>query len=91
MLFEHGDQDRVVPYRSGRRAFEAVLWPKAFVALLGHGHIDPYLRPGDPAFDVVAKTASEFLSWTLGDQQALQAPASRWRHGRGLSRFDDAL
>jgi hypothetical protein len=34
ILFEHGDQDRVVPYRSGRRAFEAVPWPKANILFL---------------------------------------------------------
>jgi fermentation-respiration switch protein FrsA (DUF1100 family) len=91
MLFEHGDQDRVVPYRSGRRAFEAVPWPKAFVTLLGEGHIDPYLRQGDAAFAVVAKTTTAFLSWTLdGDQQAVE---SLRRDGAtaGLSSFDDAL
>jgi hypothetical protein len=81
----------VVPFRSGRRAFEAVPWPKAFVTLLGQGHLDPYLHPGDAAFEVVAKTTTEFLSWTLdGDQQALEA-LRRDGATAGLSKFDDAL
>jgi dienelactone hydrolase/predicted small lipoprotein YifL len=91
MLFEHGDEDRVVPCRSGRRAFDAVPWPKAFVTLLGQGHIEPYLRPGDAAFAVVAKTTTYFLSWTLdGDQQALEA-LRRDAATAGRSSFDDAL
>jgi dienelactone hydrolase len=91
ILFEHGDQDRVVPFRSGRRAFEAVPWPKAFVTLLGQGHLDPYLHPGDAAFEVVAKTTTEFLSWMLdGDQHALEA-LRRDGATAGLSKFDDAL
>jgi hypothetical protein len=81
----------VVPCRSGRRAFDAVPWPKAFVTLLGQGHIEPYLRPGDAAFAVVAKTTTYFLSWTLdGDQQALEA-LRRDAATAGRSSFDDAL
>jgi dienelactone hydrolase len=71
MLFVHGDKDPIVPYDWSRAAYDAVPWPKAWLRLRGQGHIDPYLRPGAPAFAAVNRTTTDFLRWTLyGDARA---------------------
>ena len=91
MLFVHGDRDPIVPYWSGRLAWDAVPWPKAFVTLEGQGHIDPYLRPDDPAFAVVATTTTNFLRWSLtGDRATLDA-LRREAAAQGLTPLDDRL
>jgi fermentation-respiration switch protein FrsA (DUF1100 family) len=89
LLFVHGVRDRVVPYALGRRAFEADPWPKALLTLAGAGHLEPYLRPGDPGFELVAGATTDFLRWSLaGDQAALAALRARAAAGAAL---DDRL
>ena len=41
LLQSHGDADRIVPMRFGRRLFDAAGGPKQFLKLPGHGHNDP--------------------------------------------------
>lgn len=50
LLFFHGDNDEIVPYRYGRELFEAAPEPKEFVTLEGAGHNDTYLIGGNAYF-----------------------------------------
>ena len=49
-LFFHGDKDRIVPIKLGRRLFEAAPNPKEFVVLPGAGHNDTYFVGGAEYF-----------------------------------------
>jgi dienelactone hydrolase len=70
MLFVHGVADAVVGIESGRAAYDRVAWPRAFLALPGHGHGE-YLEPRDRDFAAVTAVITDFLSWTLyGDRPA---------------------
>lgn len=51
LLQTHGDADRVVPYESGRRLFEAAGGPKFFVGVPGGDHNDPPSRAYLDALD----------------------------------------
>ncbi len=44
LLMIHGDADTIVPYRYGRRLFEAANEPKQMLTLPGHDHNDPLDR-----------------------------------------------
>jgi dienelactone hydrolase len=66
ILFEHGDQDTVVPYPLGKHAYDADPWPKAFLTLTGQGHIDPYEIADSADFPAVSATTVDFLEWSLG-------------------------
>ena len=91
LLFIHGDEDDVVPYDSGRAAFEKAAWPKAFVTLLGSGHVDPYFGGRDPDARVVQSTTVHFLRWVLlGDNQARKA-LSDHADAPEVARADDHL
>jgi hypothetical protein len=71
LLFVHGTTDLLVPYPGGWLAARADPWPKAFLTLPGHGHVDPYLTPGTVAYDEVADTTVDFLRLALyGDRAA---------------------
>ncbi|MDR7280980.1 alpha/beta hydrolase family protein [Catenuloplanes atrovinosus] len=71
MLFVHGELDQVVPYSSGKSAFDAVPWPKAMLTLPQGDHVGA-LSAGS-SFDVLAGTTTEFLRWSLyGDEGALE-------------------
>jgi dienelactone hydrolase len=71
VLFVHGDADTTVPYVSGRAAYDALTWPKAFLTLSGGSH-SGLLFPGGRGFTQVADTTTDFLRWTLyGDAAAL--------------------
>jgi fermentation-respiration switch protein FrsA (DUF1100 family) len=89
MLFVHGDQDTTTPYSMGQVAYAKVPWPKAFLTMPGEAHIDPYLKPGDKAFEAVARATTDFLRWTLyGDRAALQRLP---RAAAGVGRLDNHL
>lgn len=45
-LFLHGDRDDLVPFKLGRRLFEAAAEPKEWVTLAGAGHNDTYYVGG---------------------------------------------
>jgi fermentation-respiration switch protein FrsA (DUF1100 family) len=49
-LFFHGDKDRIVPIKLGRKLFEAASNPKEFVVLQGAGHNDTYFVGGKDYF-----------------------------------------
>ncbi|MDQ7784898.1 MAG: alpha/beta hydrolase [Desulfomonilaceae bacterium] len=51
LLFFHGDNDEIVPYRYGLELYEAAPKPKEFVSLEGAGHNDTYLVGGRAYFD----------------------------------------
>jgi len=72
-LFVHGELDDVVTYASGKAAYDQVPWPKAMLSLPEGDHGQSLFRPGNPAFDVVIETTTDFLRWTLyGDPAARQ-------------------
>jgi fermentation-respiration switch protein FrsA (DUF1100 family) len=50
ILFFHGDRDDIVPYRLGRRLFEAAPEPKSFETLRNAGHNDTVLVGGRAYF-----------------------------------------
>jgi fermentation-respiration switch protein FrsA (DUF1100 family) len=50
ILFFHGDRDRIVPIKLGRKLFEAAPNPKEFVVLPGAGHNDTYFVGGQGYF-----------------------------------------
>jgi len=71
ILFVHAADDPVVPTFTGRLAYAAVPWPKAFLTLPSREHTDPYLNPSDPQFDTVVAATTDFLRWRLyGDTAA---------------------
>jgi fermentation-respiration switch protein FrsA (DUF1100 family) len=56
-LFIHSKQDRVVPFRLGRKLFEAAPEPKRFLEVAGAGHNETWLVGGDAYFEAL----SEFI------------------------------
>jgi fermentation-respiration switch protein FrsA (DUF1100 family) len=50
ILFFHGDQDKIVPIKLGRKLFKAAPNPKEFVILPGAGHNDTYFVGGQDYF-----------------------------------------
>jgi len=56
LLVIHGDRDRTVPERLGRRLYDAALAPKQAIWLKGAGHVDLY------EFDLV----EPMLNWLAG-------------------------
>jgi dienelactone hydrolase len=91
MLFVHGDRDSVVPFDTGRAAFEAVPWPKAWLALRGHGHAGPFANPASPAFAAVNLTTVDFLRWTLYGDAAARGRLARDARTNRAGRLDDQL
>ncbi|MER7440655.1 alpha/beta hydrolase [Micromonospora avicenniae] len=70
LLFVHGTADPIVPLAVGRAAYDRAPGPAAFVSVLGQGHGE-YLIPGEPGFEQVFATMTDFLRWTLyGDREA---------------------
>lgn len=50
ILFFHGDRDKIVPIKLGRKLFKAAPSPKEFVVLPGAGHNDTYFVGGQDYF-----------------------------------------
>lgn len=90
VLFVHGAADPVVTYDNGRRAYESVPWPKAFLTLVGQQHGE-FLGPGAPGNRETISTIIGFLRWALsGDRDAgrrLTADATL----PGVTRFENEL
>ncbi|MDE2059120.1 MAG: alpha/beta hydrolase [candidate division NC10 bacterium] len=63
LLIVHGENDEIVPFRHGRRLFEAAREPKAFYGIKGAHHNDLYLV-GSQAY---LATLNRFLSGVIGD------------------------
>ena len=53
ILFVHGDTDRTVPIRLGRKLYEAASHPKEFYTIAGAGHNDTYLVGGKRYLDKI--------------------------------------
>jgi predicted dienelactone hydrolase len=64
LLFVHGDADPIVPFESGRAAFERTDWPKSFVTVHGGRHGE-FLRPANRNFARVADRLTAFLRANL--------------------------
>jgi len=58
-LFVHGPQDEVVPYRLGRRLFDAASAPKLFVDVPGAGHNETYLVGGRAYLEEIRRFVAE--------------------------------
>jgi predicted dienelactone hydrolase len=85
MLFIHGDADPVVPLALGQAAYRQVAWPKAFITMVGQGHIE-YLSPRAKGYSQLIKATTDLLRAALyGDTTAKRrigadaAPASTCR------------
>jgi fermentation-respiration switch protein FrsA (DUF1100 family) len=59
LLFFHGDRDNIVPFKLGRRLFEAAPEPKAFETIAGAGHNDTIWVGGRPYFERIGRFLDE--------------------------------
>lgn len=55
LLFCHGDNDMIVPYRYGLELYQAAPEPKEFLTIEGAGHNNTYFVGGDAYFDKLRK------------------------------------
>lgn len=90
VLFVHGDRDAVVKYETGRKAYDATSWPRAFLTLLGGGHSE-FLAPGARGFDPMMKTMTDFLRWTLYGDAAAKGRLAADGTRSGVTRFEAKL
>jgi fermentation-respiration switch protein FrsA (DUF1100 family) len=51
LLVIHGDNDHVVPFKMGKRVYDAATGPKRFFAVPGADHNDCYVVGGDLYWD----------------------------------------
>jgi fermentation-respiration switch protein FrsA (DUF1100 family) len=58
-LFIHSKQDRIVPFRLGRKLYEAAPEPKSFHEVVGAGHNDTWLVGGDSYFNALAEFVAD--------------------------------
>jgi dipeptidyl aminopeptidase/acylaminoacyl peptidase len=66
LLFVHGKLDKTVPYTNGLKAFTAVPWSRAMMAVTKGGHVAI-----TKDFEPVIATTTDFLRWSLyGDAAA---------------------
>jgi dienelactone hydrolase len=77
MLFIQGDSDPVVPVAQGKAAFDRVPWPKSYILLPRNSHAQ-YMLPGKPGYEQMDALVTDFLRWTLNDDEAahLRMPPS---------------
>ena len=52
-LIIHGDEDEIVPFKMGKRLFDASKEPKYFLPLMGAGHNDTYMTAGERYFRII--------------------------------------
>lgn len=90
VLFVHGDRDAVVKYETGRSAYDATSWPRAFLTVLGGGHSE-FLAPGAKGFDPMMRTMTDFLRWTLYADVAAKGRLAEDGTRSGVSRFEAKL
>jgi dienelactone hydrolase len=78
MLFLQGDRDTVVPPARERAVYDAVPWAKSYVLLPDSWHAD-YMMPGGRAYPLMNATVTDFLRWTLDNDEAarLRLPPNR--------------
>ncbi len=65
-LFLHGTGDEIIPYRLGRKLFDAAAEPKAFYDIEGAGHNDTYRTGGAPYYARLAQFINESLQSAEG-------------------------
>ena len=53
ILFIHGDTDRIVPIRLGKKLYESAPHPKEFYTIAGAGHNDTYIVGGKRYFNKI--------------------------------------
>ena len=92
LLYVHGDDDKIINIALGRRSYDSAPEPKAFITLLGAGHIDPYASANatGAAADVVREATADFLAFVTGDagaKAALDTVGSR----AGVAKIEDHL
>jgi predicted dienelactone hydrolase len=90
VLFVHGDADPTVPYDSGRAAYNALSWPRAFVTLTGGNHVS-FLFAGGKGFTQVTATTTDFLRWALYGDTAAQGRLAADATAAGTSTWESAF
>ena len=93
LLYIHGDQDKIVSYELGQRSYRGAPEPKAFLTLIGAGHIDPYVRDATgPAADAVRNGSADFLGYlTQADPAGFHAALRTVGTQSGVTTLDDHL
>jgi fermentation-respiration switch protein FrsA (DUF1100 family) len=89
LLFIHGDDDAVVPYESGRDAYEDATGPKAFITLAGADHTGPFFDDAGTHGAVVSATTIAFLRWTLRNDDGALDDLRRAARGHTVRLEDD--
>ncbi|MBI3781331.1 MAG: alpha/beta hydrolase [candidate division NC10 bacterium] len=75
VLIVHGEDDEIVPFRHGRRLFEAAPEPKEFYAVKGAHHNDLYLVGGTDYLDLLARFLGRVGGARLsGPERAAERP-----------------
>jgi alpha-beta hydrolase superfamily lysophospholipase len=70
VLFVHGTADALLPYAEAVRVAEDLTAPRAMLTLEGGDH-SSWVNAGDPAFDAVLRTSTDFLdAYVRGDADA---------------------
>lgn len=93
LLYIHGDQDKIVNYQLGQRSYRSAPEPKAFLTLIGAGHIDPYVRDATgPDGAAVRNGSGDFLGYltqanSAGFHSALRVVGTQ----AGVTTLDDHL
>ncbi|GAA1841394.1 hypothetical protein GCM10009687_03400 [Asanoa iriomotensis] len=91
MLFVHGERDETVSYASGKAAYDAVPWPKAFLSFPQGDHGTNLLRDGGTSFDVLAGTTTEFLRFALYGDPNAKGRIPKAAANDGVATLDDRL
>lgn len=93
LLYIHGDQDKIVSYELGQRSYRGAPEPKAFLTLVGAGHIDPYVRNATgPAAEAVQSATGYFFAYLTGpDPATAHAGLKSVGTRSGVTSLDDHL
>ena len=93
LLYIHGDQDKLVSYELGQRSYRGAPEPKAFLTLVGAGHIDPYVgEPKTEAAAAVRDATGSFLAYLTGSDQSIGHTNLKNVGARtGIATLDDHL
>jgi len=93
LLYIHGDQDKIVNYGLGQRSYRGAPEPKAFLTLIGAGHIDPYVGEAKSDAAVAVRDASgSFIAYLTGPDPAIgHANLTNIGARAGVATLDDHL
>lgn len=70
LMVVHGDQDHIVPFKLGRRVFDAGNEPKTFYAITGADHNDTYIVGSESYFQRLGKFIEQSIA--LGESDNAQ-------------------